>query len=132
MMKRAFLGWLPRDRDHCKMVAIPTLAEEDAKRPNREHEALVGERIRIINRMKATLTRLGIRNFNPKLKKAAECLEHVRTPEGEPIPPNTLAELHRDMERRRLVIEQIGQIESARLERPQPPPEPRANGMVIV
>src|SRR5262245_45149703 len=97
-LKRAFLGWLRGERDHCKMAAIPTFAEEDAKRPNREHETLVGERTSIVNRMKATLTRLGIRNFNPKLKKAAERLVHVRTPEGEPIPPNTLAELQRDME----------------------------------
>jgi transposase len=53
--------------------------------------------------MKATLVRLGIRGFNPKLKKAAERLEGLRTPEGEPIPPNTLAELRRDMARRRFV-----------------------------
>jgi hypothetical protein len=37
------------------------------------------------------LIRLGIRGFNPKLKKAAGRLEDLRTPEGEPIPPNTLA-----------------------------------------
>lgn len=42
MLKRAFLGWLRGERDHCKMVAIPTLAEEDAKRPGRERESLVG------------------------------------------------------------------------------------------
>jgi len=29
------------------MVAIPTLAEEDAKRPHREREALVGEQTAI-------------------------------------------------------------------------------------
>ena len=103
LLKRAFLGWLRGERDHCKMVAIPTLAQEDAKRPNRERESLVGEQSRIINRMKAALARLGIRGFNPKLKKAVERLEGLRTPEGEPIPPNTLAELKHDMERRRLV-----------------------------
>jgi hypothetical protein len=37
-------------------------AEEDAKRPNRERECLVGERTRIVNRIKATLARLGIRS----------------------------------------------------------------------
>jgi len=132
LLKRTFLGWLRGERDHCKMVAIPTLAEEDAKRPNREHEALVGERTCIINRMKATLTRLGIRNFNPKLKKSAERLEHVRTPEGEPIPPNTLAELMRDMERRQLVMEQIRQIEKARLERLQQAPKHGPNVMVLL
>jgi transposase len=41
------------------MVAIPTLIEEDAKRPTRERENLVGERGRLVNRMKATLVRLG-------------------------------------------------------------------------
>ena len=32
-LKRAFLGWLRGERDHCKMAAIPSLAQEDAKRP---------------------------------------------------------------------------------------------------
>jgi transposase len=117
LLKRVFLGWLRGERDHCKMVTIPTIQDEDAKRPNRERESLVGEQTRIVNRMKAALSRLGIRGFNPKLKKAAARLGDLRTPEGEPIPPNTLAELHRDMERRRLVGNQIRQIEDARLER---------------
>jgi transposase len=117
LLKRAFLGWLRGERDHCKMVAIPTLAQEDAKRPNRERESLVGEQSRIVNRMKAALARLGIRGFNPKLKKAVERLDGLRTPEGEPIPPNTLAELKHDMERRRLVRSQIRDIEGTRLER---------------
>jgi transposase len=56
------------------MAAIPTFAEEDAKRPSRERESLVGEHGRIVNRMKATLARLGIRNFNPKLKNAVDHL----------------------------------------------------------
>jgi transposase len=116
LLKRAFLGWLRGERDHCKMVAIPTMKDEDAKRPNRERENLVGEQNRIVNRMKAALVRLGIRGFNPKLKKAADRLEGLRTPEGDPIPPNTLAELRRDMERRRLTSEQVRQIEKVRLE----------------
>ena len=43
---------------------------------------LVGERTRIVNRMKATLARLGVRNFKPTLRKAAERLATVHTPEG--------------------------------------------------
>jgi transposase len=130
-LKRAFLGWLRGERDHCKMCAIPTFAEEDARRPHREREALVGEHTTIINRIKATLARLGIRSFNPKLKKSPERLEHLRTPEGEPIPPNTLAELRRDIDRKRLVAEQIQQIEKARLEQLQQAPEARPNLMVF-
>ena len=130
LLKRAFLGWLRGERDHCKMVAIPSIKDEDAKRPNRERENLVGEQSRIINRIKATLVRLGIRGFNPKLKKAAERLEGLRTPEGEPIPPNTLSELYRDMERRRLVRDQVRQIESARLDRLEHAPGEGAHAMV--
>ena len=77
LLKRAFLGWLRGERDHCKMVAIPTIKDEDAKRPNRERQGLVGEQTRIVNRMKAALIRLGIRGFNPKLKKAAGRLEDL-------------------------------------------------------
>jgi transposase len=71
LLKRAFLGWLRGERDHCKMAAIPTLELEDARRPSRERETLVGERTRIINRMKSTLARLGIRNFRPNLRGPA-------------------------------------------------------------
>ena len=130
LLKRSFLGWLRGERDHCKMVAIPTTKDEDAKRPNREHESLVGEQSRIVNRMKAALIRLGIRGFNPKLKKAAERLDGLRSPEGEPIPPNTLAELRRDMVRRRLVGDQIRQIEDARLERLKQAPSDGPHAMV--
>jgi transposase len=131
-LKRAFLGWLRGERDHCKMAAIPTLAQEDAKRPHRERETLVVEQTSRVNRMKGVLARLGIRTFNPKLKKAPEHLEHVRTPEGEPIPPNTLAELYREMERLRLIREQIQQIEKARLERLQQAPNTGPNLMVLL
>ncbi len=130
LLKRAFLGWLRGERDHCKMVAIPSIKDEDAKRPNRERESLVGEQNRIINRMKAALVRLGIRGFNPKLKRAAGRLDGLHTPEGEPIPPNTLAELRRDMERRRLVSNQIRQIEEARLERLEQVPGDGPHAMV--
>lgn len=132
LLKRSFLGWLRGERDHCKMVAIPTIKDEDAKRPNREHESLVGERSRIVNRMKAALIRLGIRGFNPKLKKAAGRLEDLRTPEGEPILPNMLAELRRDMERRQLINDQIRQIEDARLERIEQAPGDGPNAMVLL
>jgi transposase len=73
------------------MVAIPTLEEEDAKRPNRERENLVGERTRIVNLMKGCLARLGVRNFKSTLRKASELLATLHTPEGRAVPPNTLA-----------------------------------------
>ena len=114
-LKRAFLGWLRGEPRHCSMAMIPTLEEEDAKRPNRERENLVSERTRIVNRMKSALARLGIRGFKPTLRKAPEQLARLLTPEGALLPPNTLAELQRDMARLRFIMEQIREIEAARL-----------------
>ena len=130
LLKRAFLGWLRGEPDHCSMAAIPTLDEEDAKRPSRERENLVGERTRLVNRIKGALVRLGIRDFKPTLRRAPERLETLRTPEGATLPPNTLAELQRDMARLRFVKEQIEEIEAARTERLEQAPDDGRNVMI--
>jgi len=96
MLMRVFVGWLRGERGHCSMVAVPNLDEEDAKRPGRERESVVGERTRIINRMKAALARFGVRGFMPELRHASARLETFRTPENVLLPPHTLAEIHRD------------------------------------
>jgi len=126
------LGWLRGEVGHCKMVTIPTPEEEDAKRPGRERETLTSECTRIVNGMKADLTRLGVRNFNPKLRKASEKLGAVCTPEGGPIPPNTAAKLRRDMARLHQIKEQIKQIEAERLERIKRSPEEKAHAMILL
>jgi transposase len=130
MLKRVFLGWLRGEPNHCSMVAIPTIEEEDAKRPNRERESLVGERTRIVNRMKSALARLGIQSFKPTLRQAPEQLEALRTPEGTALPPNTQAELRRDMARLRLVMDQIKELEETRLQRLEQQPDEGPNAMV--
>ena len=130
LLKRAFLGWLRGERGHCSMAPIPTPEEEDAKRPNREREGLVGERTRIVNRIKSTLARLGIRSFKPTLRQAPERLARLLTPEGGPLPPNTLAELGRDMARLRFVVDQIREIEATRRQRLEQHPEQGSHAMV--
>jgi len=132
LLMRSLLGWLRGERKHCSMVEIPTLAEEDARRPNREHEMLVGQRSRIINRMKATMVRLGIPDFKVHLRKAAEKLSGLRSVEGVPLPPNTLDELRRDMARLQLIREQIKAIEQARLVRLRKAPQAGTHPMVLM
>src|SRR5215468_5567418 len=131
LLQRVFLGWLRGERDHCSMAAIPTLEEEDARRPGRERELLVGEQTRLINRMKSAMARLGIRGFKPQLRKAAERLAGLRTPEGVPLPPHTLDELRRDQERLALVRAQIKAIEQAREQRLQQAPAQDWNAMIL-
>jgi transposase len=130
MLMRVFLGWLRGERGHCGMVAVPSVEEEDAKRPSRERECLVSERTRIVNRMKSALARLGIRGFKPELRSAPKRLETLRTPEGLPIPPNTLEEFRRDLARLAMVREQIAAIEQARLERLEQAPRTGPHAMV--
>lgn len=132
LLMRAFLGWLRGEADHCSMAAIPTLEEEDRKRPNREHQNLSGEKTRIINRVKGALIRLGIRNFNANLRNAAERLKEVRTPEGAVLPPNTLAELERDLARLRFIADQARAIEKMRLSQLQATPQDRPHAMVLL
>jgi transposase len=131
LLMRAFLGWLRGEPKHCSMAAIPTLAEEDARRPNREHEHLVSERTSLVNRLKAAMVRLGIRGFKIT-QKAAEQLEKLRTPEGEAVPPNTLAELRRDLARLQLVRVQIKAIEEQRIERLKRAPQEGTHPMVLL
>jgi transposase len=131
-LMRAFLGWLRGEARHCRMAAILTLAQEDAKRPTREHESLVAERTRLVNRMKATLAWLGLPNVNIKLRKVAGHLGDLRTPEGEPLPPNTLAELRRDLERLAVIRAQIKAIEQARLQRLKAAPAQGTHPMILM
>jgi transposase len=100
---------------HCSMVAIPTIEEEDARRPNRERQNLVTEQTRIINQIKAIFTRFGIRTLRPTMRKLAEGLEDLRTAEGTPLPQNTLSELRRHLARLRFVRDQIRTVEQERL-----------------
>src|SRR4051794_4950861 len=130
LLMRAFLGWLRGETGHCRMAAVPTLAEEDAKRPSREHETLARECTRTINRLKSALARLGIRNFNPKLRGAQGGLEALRTPEGEPIPPNMLREMNNELARLAFIRAQMKATERARLERVKEAPSAGTAPMV--
>jgi transposase len=80
--------------------------------------------------MKATLARLGVRNFKPTLRKAAERLATVHTPEGTPLPRNVLAELQRDMARLGFVVSQIREIEETRQKRLEQETETGQHAMV--
>ena len=132
MLRRGFLGWLRGEPGHCSMAIVPTVAEEDSKRPHRERDTLIHERTSIVNRMKSILIQFGVRNFNPVLRKASEKLDVVRTPEGIPLPPNAVAALRRLMDRFRVIKEQVKAIEQTRLQRLEQDPADKMNAMVFL
>jgi len=78
------------------------------------------------------LARLGIRGFKPELQRAPEKLIALLTPEGQPLPPNLLEEMRREMTRLSLIREQIVAIEQARLTRLQQSSPSRPNAMVAL
>jgi transposase len=130
LLKRALLGWLRGEERHCSIVAIPTVEEEDAKRPHRERAQLLKSRTGIINRAKALCFRHGILGFKPHLRNARDRVSALRTPEGKPLPLNTLAELRRELEHLHFIKEQIKQIEKARLKHLEEAPRQGLNATV--
>jgi transposase len=78
------------------------------------------------------LVRFGITGFKVTLKKAPALLAELRGPEGVPLPPNTQAELRRDMARLQLVREQLKEIERTRLERLAKAPREGTHPMMLM
>jgi len=114
MLLRTLLVWLRGEPRVCSMVCIPSEAEEDMRRPERERERLVGERIALENRIENLLCLHGVAGFKPRLKKAAERLAELRGYDGNKLPPRLLEELHRLMARHGVLSDQLRQIEAAR------------------
>ncbi len=116
MLLRTLLAWLRGEPRVCSMVRIPSETEEDMRRPERERERLVSERIALENRIENLLCLHGIGSFKPRLKKAAERLDELRSFAGAPLPPMLLEELKRLMTRHCVLSGQLKEIEAAREE----------------
>ncbi len=114
MLLRSLLAWLRGDPMSCSMVAIPSETVEDQRRPGRERERLVSERIALENRMQNLLCLHGVCGFKPRLKKAAAQLATLRRFDGAPLPMELMAELRRLLARHQLLSEQLKEIEAAR------------------
>jgi len=63
----------------CSMARIASEAEEELRRPGREPERLASERIQLESRVENLLCLHGIVGFKPRLKKAIERLDALRT-----------------------------------------------------
>ena len=96
----------------CRVVRVPSPAEEDAKRQHRERQVLVAERTRHGNRITGLLMALGIRGVNARRRDFVEHLQILRTGDGEPLPPHTKQALTREHERLCLIERQIREIEA--------------------
>jgi transposase len=96
----------------CRVVRVPSPAEEDAKRQHRERQVLVAERTGHGNRIIGLLMALGIRGVNPRRGDFIAHLQTLRTGDGAPLPPHTRQALTREHERLGLIERQIREIET--------------------
>jgi transposase len=114
LLLRTLLAWLRGEPRVCSMVPIPDETAEDARRPSREREELVRERISLTNRIGAVLTTLGVDGFNPLRKDRRKQLEALRTPFDQPLPEHAKAKIVRSIDRLELVMAQITALEDQR------------------
>ncbi len=114
-MLRVLAAWRAGDRKVCSMVRVPTPEQEDAKRPHRERQHLVQERVRVENRIEALLFAQGIRK-RPSLRTWSRSLDELRTGDGRALPPLLRAELDRLRRRLSLLLEMIRELEAEQAE----------------
>jgi transposase len=114
LLLRTLLAWLRGEPRVCSMVPIPDETAEDARRPSREREELVRERISLTNRIGAVLTTLGVDGFSPLRKDRRKQLEALRTPFDQPLPEHAKAKIVRSIDRLELVMAQIAALEDQR------------------
>lgn len=127
---RVLMTYWRGDHQICSVVRVPSREEEDAKRPHREREHLVQERVRITNRIEALLATQGI-SKRPSLRCWERDLAALRTGDGSKLPPHLRAELDRLQRRLVLTMELIREIEAERAQALAEGPQDKAAHAII-
>jgi transposase len=109
----ALQAWRRGDRQACKFVRIPTIEEEDARRPHRELARLTKERVGHVNRIKGLLALHGIRDYQPLRRDRREALAALRTGCSQGLPEHCRGEVERELARLELVLEHVEEVEAA-------------------
>jgi transposase len=114
LLLTTLLGWLRAEPGRCTMAPIPSEEEEDVREPGRRREALLGDRLKVENRIGGLLVRYGVVGFNPRLKSAEKQLAALKALDGRPLPPNARNSLKLLLAQHRLLAQQMQEIEAAR------------------
>jgi transposase len=96
----------------CRVVRVPNVAQEDARRRSRERTRLVVERGQHSNRIKGVLMTLGVRDFEPTRRDWQQHLGALRTADGRELPACLKAEITRECRRLHQVIVMIAEVEA--------------------
>jgi transposase len=96
-----------------RIVRVPSVEQEDARRASRERDRLVKEQTGHTNRIKALLRLAGMAVGYPRRANWLDWLAQQRDWQGHPLAPHVLAEVTREHARLMLVREQLAALEQA-------------------
>jgi transposase len=94
-----------------RVVRVPDVEQEDARRSSRERERLIKEQTAHGNRIKALLRLAGMAVGNPRRRDWLSFLERQRDWQGGPVAPQLAAEIKREHARLMLLRDQLEALE---------------------
>jgi transposase len=113
LLLRTLMAHLRGEPRVVRIVQVPAVEHEDARRAGRERERLVKEQTAHTNRIKALLRLQGMAVGYPRQRNWLQWLAQQRDWQGHPLSPHLLAEVTREHARLMLVREQLAALEQA-------------------
>ena len=113
LLLRTLMAYLRGEPRVVRIVRVPSVEQEDARRASRERDRLVQEQTAHTNRIKALLRLVGMAVGNPRRRDWLAWLERQRDWQGQPVPPHLLAEVKREHARLMVLREQLAALEQA-------------------
>ncbi|HUC73281.1 MAG TPA: IS110 family transposase [Stellaceae bacterium] len=96
----------------CRVVRVPSAAEEDAKEQHRQRDFLVRQRTALVNRMSGLLMARGVRGLSPRRPDFLPKMQAALAGDGQPLLPGLQRALTFDYQRLQLIEQQIATIEA--------------------
>lgn len=113
LLLRTLMAYLRGEPRVVRIVRVPSVEQEDARRASRERERLIKEQTAHTNRIKALLRLIGVAVGYPRKRNWLDWLEQQRDWQGQPVPSHLRAEVEREHARLKLVREQLAALEQA-------------------
>src|SRR6185437_10570078 len=111
LLLRTLMAYLRGEPRVVRIVRVPGVEAEDARRASRERDRLVTEQTAHTNRIKELLRLRGMAAGNPRRRDWLSWLARQRDWQGQPLPPQLLAEVTREHARLMLMRDQLAALE---------------------
>jgi transposase len=122
LLLRTLMAYLRGEPRVVRIVRVPSVEQEDARRASRERDRLVKEQTGHTNRIKALLRLVGMAVGYPRRRDWLNWLERQRDRQGQPMSPHLLAEVTREHARLMLVRQQLAALEQVQAAQASPVP----------